>query len=91
MKQPQIKIAPPKSVHIIAWSKPKISYRIQTAKGEPLVSCNQGFERMAGFVKNLQAVASLFPAMGSLLREIPIYWVANRNSKKIISKGRIEV
>lgn len=89
--KPQIKIEFPKAVHVLAWYEPKISYRIKNGEnGKTLLSCNQGFERIAGLRKNLAALSDLF-LEGQSAVEIKIYWVKNRGSKTILKVSTITV
>lgn len=88
--KPQIKIEQPKGVHILAWSSPRISYRIIAKNGETLLACSQGFERESGLRKNLYALSDLF-LMGQSAVEIKIYWVKNRASKTILKVSTITV
>lgn len=91
--KPQIKIEFPKAVHVVAWSSPRISYRIIAKNGETLLACSQGFERESGLRKNIASLSDLFLdrlAFQSAV-EIKIYWVNNAKSKTIINVTSITV
>lgn len=75
-----------------AWKKPKINYRLIEATGKPkiLYATNQGFERKAGMINNLQSVKDFF-CRPRLKIDVTIYWKKTAKSRKTISEERIQL